>query len=370
MTEPDQAQDFAKRAERVGRAALSPVTKRIDMVRSDLGILRAEQARVSASLEQVSAATVRLDAYFDRFREELRAEFGSVIVDGETTRAHVAELVAERIADRQRVDRQIGDLRGSARQTELLLEQAASNPGGLPQPAPTEQAGQPPSQKFDHPVPTFDHLYRAFEDRHRGDSDQITEQQGEDYLDLLRGLPNEHLPVADLGCGRGELVRLLDADGIGAIGIDSNHGQIADGEDRLFIEMDLFQWLDAQADSSHRAIVSMHVVEHLPLPLQVRLIFEARRVLAEGGALILETPNALSISTAATNFWVDPTHQRPVHPAFLEFLADEAGFSQIELLPLHQLPVSFRGSDANPELVEDLNSLILGKGDLALIAHR
>ena len=169
---------------------------------------------------------------------------------------------------------------------------------------------------------------------------------------------------------RGELVRLLDADGIAAIGIDSNHGQIADGEDRLFVEMDLFHWLDAQEDSSHRAIVSMHVVEHLPLPLQVRLIFEARRVLAEGGALILETPNALSISTAATNFWVDPTHQRPVHPAFLEFLADEAGFSQIELLPLHQLPVSFRGGEANPELVEDLNSLILGKGDLALIAHR
>ncbi len=367
MTESSQAQEVAKRA---GRAALNPITKRIDKVREQLGILRAEQARVSASLEQVSSATIRLDAYFDRFREELRADFGSVIADGERTRSQVADLGADRIADRQRIDRQIGDLRSSARRTQSLMEKGRATTQGESLASPTEPAEQTPQASFHHPVPTFDHLYRAFEDRHRGDSDQITQRQGDDYLELLRSLPNEHLPVADLGCGRGELVRLLDADGIVAIGIDSNHGQIADAEDRLFVETDLFHWLDGQEDSSHRAIVSMHVVEHLPLSLQVRLIFEARRVLAEGGALILETPNALSISTAATNFWVDPTHERPVHPAFLEFLADEAGFSQIELLPLHQLPVSFRGGDANPELVEDLNSLILGKGDLALIAHR
>ena len=32
------------------------------------------------------------------------------------------------------------------------------------------------------------------------------------------------------------------------------------------------------------------------------------------GVLILETPNPLSIVVAARNFWLDPTHRRPVHP--------------------------------------------------------
>ncbi|HEX2575772.1 MAG TPA: class I SAM-dependent methyltransferase, partial [Aquihabitans sp.] len=223
---------------------------------------------------------------------------------------------------------------------------------------------------FAHPSPSFDLLYRAFEDRHRGTPADITDRQREDYLALVEGLPHPDLPVADLGCGRGELVRLLDGAGIAAVGVDSNHGQVADGEDRLFAEDDLFRWLDAQDDGSQRAVLAMHVVEHLPLDLQVRLVFEARRVLAEGGLLVLETPNALSIGTAATNFWVDPTHERPVHPAFLEFLADEAGFATTELRPLHEVPLSFRGRDDAPELAADLESLIFGSGDMALLAWR
>ncbi len=102
----------------------------------------------------------------------------------------------------------------------------------------------------------------------------------------------------------------------------------------------------------------------------MRLVFEARRVLVEGGLLVLETPNTLSISTAAVNFWVDPTHERPVHPLFLEFLADEAGFAQVETRQLHPLPIGFSGGGSVPELVGELDSLIFGSGDLALVAWK
>ena len=390
MSDSNQPGEIARRA---GRAAIAPLTSRLDAVRSEMDLRRAEQARVSATLEQVVAANARLEAYFDRFREEIRADFGSVIGYAEGARSMIGELAPDDQTDpgtalrkrldeimfraesaasesRERVDQQIKDLRSSARLTQAMLDRSLANGSGTPTVAKAAPYQGPPLPEFSHEVPTFALLYRTFEDRHRGDPEEITERQGHDYLHLIQRLPNEELPVADLGCGRGELVRLLDDVGITARGIDSNHGQIAGGEQRLFVEEDLFQWLDTQDDASHRAILSMHVVEHLPLDLQIRLVFEASRVLADGGALILETPNAMSMSTAATNFWVDPTHQRPVHPAFLEFLADQAGFVDIELRPLHDLPASFRGGDTAPELVEDLNSLILGKGDLALIARR
>jgi O-antigen chain-terminating methyltransferase len=152
--------------------------------------------------------------------------------------------------------------------------------------------------------------------------------------------------------------------------VDANLGQLAELDLGEYANRDLFEWLDEQPDASHRAVVSIHVVEHLPLALQVRLVFEARRVLADGGLLVLETPNVLSLSTAATNFWVDPTHQRPVHPSFLEFLAHEAGFARVESHHLHEIPLRFRGHEVAPELVDDLDSLLLGAGDLAFMAWR
>ena len=226
------------------------------------------------------------------------------------------------------------------------------------------------ASSFVHAAPSFDLLYRAFEDRHRGSPTAITERLREDYLDAVAALPHGHLPVADLGCGRGELVEMLDEAGIKATGVDTNLGQLAELEHGAYVNRDLFDWLDEQADASHRALLAVHVVEHLPLELQVRLVFETRRVLADGGLLVLETPNVLSLSTAATNFWVDPTHQRPVHPLFLEFLAHEAGFSRVESHQRHEVPVRFRGADVAPELVADLDSLILGAGDLSLLAWR
>jgi O-antigen chain-terminating methyltransferase len=212
-------------------------------------------------------------------------------------------------------------------------------------------------------VPDFDLLYRSFEDRHRGDAVTILERQRDDYLALLSGTPNPELRIADLGCGRGELVRLLLDEGQDAIGVDANLGQ-------HFEQGDLFDWLDRRDDGSLRAVVAMHVVEHLPLDLQIRLVFEARRVLAPGGLLLLETPNTLSLSVAASNFWVDPTHERPVHPLFLEFLAEQAGFSTWESLPLHQMPAAFRGPAVAKELIDDLDTLILGRADMALVARR
>ena len=41
---------------------------------------------------------------------------------------------------------------------------------------------------------------------------------------------------------------------------------------------------------------------------------------------------------AARNFWLDPTHQRPVHPESLKLLFELAGFDSVERLDLRPFP--------------------------------
>ena len=369
------------------RRLLSPLTDRLLALRDLVVETRRRLDEVAARVDQLSRQTERLEAYQRVSRDEVTNAFASLTtaLSGSSPDQSPGEILQRRLdhallhaealtaETRDQLGREISDLRGNLRLTQAVAERAASTQ------APSAPSGDPPAQaapastparSFEHAVPSFDLLYRSFEDRHRGGVEQIRDRQREDYLEVLAALPNPELPIVDLGCGRGELVQLLVEHGHGAHGVDSNLGQVADGDPELFTEADLFDWLDRQPDASVRAVVSMHVVEHLPLELQIRLVFEARRVLAEGGLLVLETPNAYSLSTAATNFWVDPTHHRPVHPLFLEFLATEAGFSEVRTRALHDIPAGFRGAESAAELVEDLNSLIFGAGDLALVATR
>jgi hypothetical protein len=69
-----------------------------------------------------------------------------------------------------------------------------------------------------------------------------------------------------------------------------------------------------------------------------RLVRLAWRALEPGGVLILETPNPLSMVVAARNFWLDPTHQRPVHPESLEVLFEAVGFGSVRRLELRPYP--------------------------------
>lgn len=392
-------------AKRVLRRVLRPVFRRIDDARRELIETRERADRLAAQVEQLARQVERLEAYQHvtrtSFERDLRAMVEQLHVElaaeddlEPATAMRLAfenvKLHAEAIGleTRERLAGEIADLRGTARLTQALAERAANRlppsapdlveaaPGPAPSPASPGVSTQP---AWRHVTPSFDLLYRSFENRHRGAPERIAEMQRDDYLELLLALPSPDLPVVDLGCGRGELVEVLGAHGVAAIGVDSNLGQVVervgDGGDRDdertdFVEADLFDWLDEREDESCRAVVSLHVVEHLPLDLQVRLVFEARRVLAPGGLLVLETPNTLSLSTAASNFWVDPTHERPVHPSFLEFLADESGFRSVEVRPLHPVPAQFPGAEGAEDLVEALDSLILGCGDAALVAQR
>ena len=75
----------------------------------------------------------------------------------------------------------------------------------------------------------------------------------------------------------------------------------------------------------------LHVVEHLPFDLLLTTFQEAFRVLEPGGILIAEIPNSLNLTVGASTFWIDPTHQRPLHPEVLNFLAVHCGFEKTQI---------------------------------------
>jgi O-antigen chain-terminating methyltransferase len=60
------------------------------------------------------------------------------------------------------------------------------------------------------------------------------------------------------------------------------------------------------------------------------VVQHAYRALADGGQLVVETPNPQSLYVFARAFWLDPTHSKPVHPVYLDFVLRSAGFSRVE----------------------------------------
>ena len=154
--------------------------------------------------------------------------------------------------------------------------------------------------------------------------------------------------MLDLGCGRGEALALLRDWGFAGRGVDASARMVELCHDRgLQAEVgDLFAVLAAAEPGSLGGVVSFHVIEHLPADALDRLVRLAYRALRPGGVLILETPNPLSVVVAARNFWLDPTHVRPVHPESLKLMYELAGFDPVERLDLRP----FAAADRLPEI--------------------
>ncbi len=224
--------------------------------------------------------------------------------------------------------------------------------------------------------------YVEFERRFRDTESEITLRL-EPYLERLRGRGE----VLDLGCGRGEGLALLAGASIPARGVDSSQAMVdACREKGVSAECgDLFAVLAAAPAESLGGVVSFHVIEHLPAESLDRLARLAWRALKPGGVLILETPNPLSVVVAARNFWIDPTHRRPVHPETLEFLCRLAGFDPVERLDLRPFPAEARlpeipldelAETARPlahrvnELRDRLDDLLFGAQDYAIVGTR
>ncbi len=200
--------------------------------------------------------------------------------------------------------------------------------------------------------------YLELEERFRGVEEEIARRVAV-YLPHLERGDGE---VLDLGCGRGELLALLGERGIAARGVDSSDEMIRRcHEQGLEAEnADLLNALERTEEGSLGGVISLHVIEHLPSATLPRLAALAWRALRPGGVLILETPNPMSLVVSARNFWLDPTHQRPVHPKMLAFCLEQAGFDPIERLDLRPFGDDLRLPELSPaELDEELKPLAM-----------
>jgi O-antigen chain-terminating methyltransferase len=212
-------------------------------------------------------------------------------------------------------------------------------------------------------------FYVALEDRFRGTVADIAKRQSE-YVDLVAGCVDDDHPVIDLGCGRGEWLRLPRDAGVRAVGVDNNPAFVAENRDDALdvVQADLLAYLAEAADDSAGAITLFQVVEHIEFATLLDLFEQAARVVRPGGLLLAETPNALNLQIAASNFWIDPTHRRPLHPEFLQFCALRSGFSKVEGLFVNELDPAYHTiSDAT---VRRLAERLDGPGDFTLLAWK
>jgi SAM-dependent methyltransferase len=324
-------------------------------------------ARHNARLRELSEALVR---FAQRVEPVMDARDQMRVARVPTRAEQVLEVFGTRIDE---LARRLEGLLALRDRLEVVSEEVRAVREGL--------ASSPPAPEVARGVAreATDSVYAAFERRFRGSPESVRERQA-DYLDLLR----DHAPVVDLGCGRGELLELLRAEGVEACGVEGNAHAAADCRRRGLdvVEGDVVEFLRSRGTGRLGAVFAAQVAEHLRPPALSTLLAESHRALRGGGLLVLETVNPASALGFLDIFIRDLTHQRPLHPETLRFLAAAAGFGEVRIemrspvpddVRLHLLP----GGGLPPpvvkalnENVERLNALLFAPLEYALVARR
>ena len=220
--------------------------------------------------------------------------------------------------------------------------------------------------------------YELFEDESRGDIADIRERL-EFYVPLLQKAAKGGGLIADLGCGRGELLELLKESKLKAVGIDNNEAAVIRGKKAgLNMECkDLFQYLREVKEGSLAAVTAMHVVEHMTPSQQGEFLALSLKALKPGGLIAMETPNIMNLHVASCDFYSDITHIRPVHPIALRNRMKQMGYKDIDIKFLHPFPQSEQLILDVPGLNEEakknfekINDLIWGCRDCVILATK
>ena len=217
--------------------------------------------------------------------------------------------------------------------------------------------------------------YFKFQNDFRGTQAEIEERQ-RTYLPYFRGKQGK---VLDLGCGRGEFLRLLKDENIPAFGIDMYSeyeavGKLCGVDIRVGDGLAFLQGCSEPLGG----IFCAQVIEHLGFQNVERLCSLAFEKLESGAFLVLETPNPMCLSAMTNAFYIDPSHDKPVHPLLMEYLLKSIGFSEVQLLwpdhSLEQLPhiesESIKNLQAINAAVDRVSRMLYGSQDYAVVAKK
>jgi SAM-dependent methyltransferase len=199
--------------------------------------------------------------------------------------------------------------------------------------------------------PTQSHQYLSFEDAFRGDR-QLIEERQRLYLPLFA----HRSDVLDIGCGRGEFLRLLKENGVTARGVDMNHAMVADCQESGLdvVEDDALDYLRRLPPDALGGLMAAQVVEHLQPDYLIQLLQETYRVLRPGSPIVLETINVASWYAFFSSYIRDITHARPIHPDTLRFYVLAAGFLDAEIRYSGALPEEEK-MRSSPREVREIN---------------
>jgi SAM-dependent methyltransferase len=322
-----------------------------EMVRSKADILEQvsqTNGELSGQIDGIRSSTLRLRSVIDSLQEELR-----------NGRNQLLAVIREQRA-RER------DVRRFVNAVETGVVPLSSGPA---KPTPAMFASEVKCQgEFD---------YFLFEDNFRGDETVIRNRQAE-YLKYFLGREN----VVDIGCGRGEFLGLLRENGIKAQGVELGLDQFLLCREKGLdvVQQDLFTFLESVPDGSLGGLFSAQVIEHLTASDQLRYVTLAYQKCEPGSPVIFETINAQCVFAVVRNFFLDPTHIRPVHPETLKFAMESAKFRNVELKfmgPVDDRLIPRLNIGGNAEelekfnlAIEQLNDLIYGYKDFAAIGWR
>lgn len=215
--------------------------------------------------------------------------------------------------------------------------------------------------------------YFDFENHFRGSREAIKNVQKQ-YIPYFEGRTN----VLDLGCGRGEFLELMQENNIDAIGVEcyTEFAEYCKMKNLNVVEDDALKYLEKQEKIG--GIFAGQLIEHLKFNQIVKLCEMAYEKLEEGAYIILETPNPMSLAIYTHAFYMDPSHNKPIHPLTMEYFMKKVGFKKVEILftATSKYPVeipelksdNIENIDAFNASMKEVGNALFGSQDYAIVA--